>query len=81
MSLLAGHLRDSCSGLSDTRVPDNAADYCGPGLGGGALGDMVVLPEEAMSFERAVLESLGWVAKGTAGILRKQKENAYGSLW
>ena len=42
---------------------------------------MAVLPEEAMSFERAVLESLGWVAKGTAGILRKWKENAYWSLW
>ena len=41
---------------------------------------MAALPEEAMSFERAVLESLGWVAKGTAGILRKEKENAHGPL-
>lgn len=39
---------------------------------------MAALIEEAISL--AVLVSLGWVAKGTAGILRKLKENAYVAL-
>lgn len=81
---MAGYLRHSCPAWSGVQPSGKPAGYCGPMLGVGGTEPQVTgqhCHKRQCNGEAAVLESLGWVAKGTAGILRERRENDSGGLF